>query len=155
LEGFDGDHSPIFASDKVMNKNIVLTTSNDTQCLDRCDDHNRVLIANFADAVLSILENPRHSDITYMDAGMPNGNKAVEDTLCAKYLRNRLNGHQDDYSEIRPLLLNYAGANRLRELGQLDHLEICTQLNRATVLAERTRMKLDETNEIFTIVRTV
>ncbi len=84
LEGFDFGNSPLeYTSERVKGKEIILTTTNGTRALSRCNLADRVIIGSFLNSkavcgCLMGLEQP----VVLICAGT-NGEFSLDDFLCA------------------------------------------------------------------------
>lgn len=139
LAGFDGDNSPSNLPDTVAGKIIILSTSNGTRIIDACLPGNQVLIGSFSNAS-AIIDAVRASGCetpSFWAVGLIDGTYAEEDMLCARYLYSLFSGLKPDAAAFRDEALNCSGATRLRGLNLDADLDLCTQVDRRTIVPRR------------------
>lgn len=134
--GFDYGNSPVEISDPdliLRDKIAVLRTSACTQAINYAKNAKKIYIGSFtnAEAVCDYIKKespelvtlvPVGSGLVYQEAP---DQMALEDELCAQYMKELLEGREPDFRHIRKRLMSCKGANRLRKLGQNDDLEFC------------------------------
>jgi len=139
LAGFDGDNSPSNLPDGVAGRVVILSTSNGTRIIDACLPENLVLIGSFSNAS-AIIEAIRASgcDVpSFWAVGLIDGKYAEEDMLCARYLAALYAGFAPDAALFREEALTCSGATRLRGLNLDADLDLCTQIDRRTIVPRR------------------
>jgi 2-phosphosulfolactate phosphatase len=95
---------------------------------------DELLIGSFTNAksIANYIKEKKPDEVSLITAGtMELGpyRKAIEDELCARYIKGLLEEKELDFSEIREKILESESAGRLRKLGQERDLEICLSLN--------------------------
>ncbi len=114
---------------------VILTTSNGTQGLAAARHAAEVVTGSFvnAGAVAAYIRqcDPARISLVCMGSG---GRPALEDTLCAEYLRDLLKGPAPAFETMRTEILNSAGALRFRQAQSGDmppeDLALCLALDR-------------------------
>jgi len=139
LAGFDGDNSPSNLPADVAGRVVILSTSNGTRIIDACLPENDVLIGSFANAA-ALVEALRAGGCetpSFWAVGLIDGQFAEEDMLCARYLYSLFAGLVPDGAAFRVAALSCSGATRLRGLNLDADLDLCTQIDRATIVPRR------------------
>ena len=136
IPGFALGNSPIgVLKSEWAGRPVILTTSNGTQGLAAARHAAEVVTGSFvnADAVAAYIRQrgPARISLVCMGSG---GHPALEDTLCAEYLRDLLKGLAPAFETTRAEILNSAGALRFRQARSgdmpLEDLELCLALDR-------------------------
>jgi 2-phosphosulfolactate phosphatase len=132
VDGFDMGNSPHEASMlDVGGKHVILTTSGGTQAIALTNQAERILIGSFgnAEALAKLLRRKAPSIVTWLAVGTEAVSKAVEDELCALYLKGILEEEPQDSDDMRSRILKGEGAERLRRLGQESDFPYCLTTN--------------------------
>jgi len=138
-EGFDGDNSPSRAQRTALGgKSVILTTSAGTQAVHRLGRAGQVFFGSFANAaaLTLALKAIGPSTVNLLAMGFRGREPAVEDDLCAEYLRASLLDRPPAYGPMRERILAGAGAELLRRLGLEEDLEFCTRLDSHTIVPQ-------------------
>ena len=147
--GFDSGNSPEQISQMhLRNKRIILSTSAGSKGILAAKKAAKIIIASFANAraVTEYIQKLKVSQVTLVPIGLDAKEKALEDELCAEYLKSKLQGLAVDFEQIRRQIWSSPGAKHLRSLGQTDDLEISLQLDLWTALPEYERVSQKITN---------
>lgn len=132
IDGFDMGNSPSEASAmNVYGKHVILTTSGCTQAIAHARKAERIVVGSFgnAEALVRALEEMGPPLVTWLAVGTEAVRRAIEDELCATYLKGMLEGKDQDLGSIMSRILMGEGADRLRRLGQEDDFSHCLALN--------------------------
>lgn len=128
VEGFDMGNSPYEASQVDLGaKAVVLTTSGGTRAICRARKAERIVIGSFgnAQALVNMLKQIHPPVLTWLAVGNEGVSTAIEDELCAQYLKKMLEGKPQQSGAMRSKILDGEGAKRLRRLGQEDDFSYC------------------------------
>lgn len=103
VPGFDYGNSPtqLKAAD-VRGKTIVHTTSAGTQGIANARMADEIITGSFvnAEAIASYIRRRKPEIVSLVCMGLGGEREADEDTLCADYIRHRLEGRTVDFSKI-------------------------------------------------------
>ena len=141
IEGFHYSNSPLeYTRETIEGKTLVMTTSNGTKAITRCESANNILIGAMVNAKATarrILE--LNNDVVIVNAGT-GGEFSIDDFLCSGYIIHCvLNGVQAELSDIAITshyiyknnedihsFIKYASHyKRITELGLEADLEYC------------------------------
>ncbi|MBI5324733.1 MAG: 2-phosphosulfolactate phosphatase [Ignavibacteriae bacterium] len=111
--GFDLGNSPSeFINEIVLNKTLIMTTTNCTNAISKIKNNGEVLIGCFVNfsSVLNYIHSKVEEnaiDITFVCAG-DNGEQSFEDTICSgAYINSIVNRYENCYlSEVSKFALN-------------------------------------------------
>jgi len=97
-------------------------------------DISELLIGSFVNArsIASYVKEKPPKEVTLIalgTLGFGRWRKAIEDELCANYIKKFLGEREADFSKIKSKILKGEGAARLLKLGQVKDLEICLKLD--------------------------
>ena len=132
VAGFDLGNSPCEVS--MMNlsgKHVILTTSGCTQAIGHARKAESIVVGSFGNAV-ALVKMLRELDppvVTWLAVGTEAIRRAVEDEVCATYLKGMLEGEHQDHSSARSKILTGEGAERLKRLGQQGDFSYCLATN--------------------------
>lgn len=129
-EGFDCGNSPAEVSNlDLRGKVVVFTTSAGTRAIVNAKNADEIIIASYAnaEAVAGYIKNENPDKVTLIAIGLDAHKKVEEDELCARYIKELLEGKKTDYESMKQVILRSDGADRLRSLNQLDDLKFCTE----------------------------
>jgi len=132
VAGFDMGNSPYEASRMdLAGKHVILTTSAGTRAIWHARRAERIVIGSFgnADALVKMLKQMNPLLVTWLAVGTEAVSGAIEDELCAVYMKGMLEGEPQDFSSIRVKILTGEGAERLRRLGQENDFSYCLATN--------------------------
>lgn len=134
---FDGDNSPSAAGRLIRpGASPILTTSAGTRAVGRLSGADTVLFGSFANAtaVARAVEEIGARPLTLVPMGLDAREPAVEDDEAALWIARLVNGEPQDFPSVRRRLLDCDGARRLRRLGQIEDLELCTRLDSVPIV---------------------
>ena len=132
VQGFDMGNSPHEASQSnLAGRDVILSTSGGTRAIRCVREADRILIGSFgnAHALLDNLRRSRPSLVTWLAVGAEGVSRAVEDDLCAEYLKGVAEGKQQNWDAMMKKIMDGEGADRLRRLGQEDDFPYCLTLD--------------------------
>jgi 2-phosphosulfolactate phosphatase len=132
VAGFDMGNSPYEATKTdLVGKHVILTTSAGTQAIWHARRAERIVVGSFgnADALVRTLKQMNPFLVTWLAVGTEAVSGAIEDELCAVYLKGTLEGEPQDIRPIRVKILTGEGADRLRRLGQENDFSYCLATN--------------------------
>jgi 2-phosphosulfolactate phosphatase len=128
VEGFDMGNSPREASQRdLAGRGVILSTSGGTRAIQSIREADRILVGSFgnARALVDNLKRSEASHVTWLAVGTEGVSRAVEDDLCAEYLKGISEGKARSPNTMREEILSGEGAARLRRLGQEDDFSYC------------------------------
>ncbi|MBW1741847.1 MAG: 2-phosphosulfolactate phosphatase [Deltaproteobacteria bacterium] len=128
IDGFDMGNSPHDASQmNLAGKDVILTTSGGTRATRHARNAERILIGSFgnARALVDMLRQSDTPSVTWLAVGTEGVSRAIEDDLCAKYLKGIAEGKPQNPDGMIKKILDGEGAARLRRLGQEDDFSYC------------------------------
>jgi len=136
LPGFDWGNSPSLLKAAVLaNQTVVLTTSNGTQGLAAARSAAEILTGGFvnAGAVAAYIRDRAASQVSLVCMGS-GGRPALEDTLCALYLKAALEGRPLAIEPLRQAIGRSTGAAIFKrgDCADMppDDLRLCLELDR-------------------------
>ncbi len=102
IEGFDFSNSPLeYTKDKVLNKTVILSTTNGTRALNLCKKAHLILIGSMINGLAvskKLIE--LNKEVVFVNAGT-NGEFSMDDFICAGYMiDNILKEKQCEMSDI-------------------------------------------------------
>ncbi len=114
-EGFDHGNSPT-QIEKVdfTNKTIIQTTSAGTQGIANAINADEIITGSFVNvqAIIDYIKKQNPEAVSLVAMGSAGVHIADEDTLCAEYIKNALEGKTNDFSQIVNHLRNYSSAQK-------------------------------------------
>jgi len=129
---FDGGNSPSEVGRLVEpGASPILTTSAGTQAVEHLVGAETILVASFANAnaVAEVAARLGPAPVTLLPMGLEARTSAAEDDEAADWIAGLLGGESQDFEPVHRRLLACDGAERLRRLGQIRDLEMCTELD--------------------------
>lgn len=141
IEDFDCSNSPLeYTKEEVLNKTVVLSTTNGTRALNLCKSADLILIGSMINglAVSKKLEKT-DKDIVFVNAGT-NGEFSMDDYICAGYMIHELLKEKsyelsdiaktakyiyENNKDIVSFIKNARHFNVLISLGLQDDLKYC------------------------------
>jgi 2-phosphosulfolactate phosphatase len=127
-EGFDMGNSPHEASHAdVAGRDVILSTSGGTRAIGHARGADRILVGSFGNvsALVNNLKQSKTALVTWLAVGTEGVTRAVEDDLCAEYLKGTADGKPQNRDAIIEKIMNGEGAERLRRLEQEDDFSCC------------------------------
>ncbi|MDO4535081.1 MAG: 2-phosphosulfolactate phosphatase family protein [Clostridium perfringens] len=102
IEGFDFSNSPLeYTKEKILNKTVVLSTTNGTRALNLCKGADLILIGSMINGLAvakKLIE--LNKDVVFINAGT-NGEFSMDDFICTGYMiDNLLNEKSCEVSDI-------------------------------------------------------
>lgn len=152
IEGFDFGNSPLeYTKDKILNKTILLSTSNGTQAVKKAMDAKIMIAASFLNlnSVVDFMEKT-NEDFIVISSGT-NGHFSLDDGLCAGLIFHELRKRQsiltttdfgellslpfgkDSYS-LTELLSNTFHLNYLKSKGFTADVDYCLSINQLNLI---------------------
>ena len=128
IDGFDMGNSPHDASKmNLVGKDIILTTSGGTRATWHARNAERILVGSFgnARALVGMLRQSDSPSVTWLAVGTEGVSRAIEDDLCADYLKGIAEGKPQELDAMTKKIMDGEGAARLRRLGQEDDFSYC------------------------------
>jgi 2-phosphosulfolactate phosphatase len=128
VDGFDMGNSPHEASQRDLGgKGVILSTSGGTRAIRAVRNADRILVGSFgnARALVDNLRRSKASLVTWLAVGTEGVSRAIEDDLCAEYLKGIVEGKSRDRAAMIEKIMEGEGAERLRSLGQEDDFSHC------------------------------
>jgi 2-phosphosulfolactate phosphatase len=135
-EGFDFGNSPTqIASANLTGASIVHTTSSGTQgLLAAANGATTVLTGSFvnADAIVKYIQNNPTEHVSLCCMGYALKYPTEEDTLCAEYIKSRLEGREFDMDAARELIKKTSGRRFFEghEHAPESDFHLCLELNK-------------------------
>lgn len=128
VEGFDMGNSPHEASQTdVAGRDVILSTSGGTRAIRHVRGADRIVVGSFgnARALVDNLKQRKVPLVTWLAVGTEGVSRAVEDDLCAEYLKGMAEGKPRNRDAMIKEIMRGEGAERLRRLGQEDDFSYC------------------------------
>ena len=145
IEGFDFSNSPLeYAQNKVLNKTVILSTTNDTRALNLCKKADLILIGSMINGLAvskKLLE--LNKDVVFVNAGT-NGEFSMDDFICAGYMIDNILKEKycemsdiaktakyvyENNTDIISFIKNARHFDVLTSLGLQDDLNYCCSKN--------------------------
>jgi 2-phosphosulfolactate phosphatase len=139
IDGFDMGNSPHEATEQnVEGKHVIFTTSAGTQGIVHAEGAERILVGSFGnvDALTRELVDAYCQEVVLLAIGTEGLRKAVEDEMCALYLKSVLEGKPENMSHIIEAIHKGEGAQRLKNLGQEKDFPYCLNTNIFDIVPE-------------------
>ena len=137
MPGFDFGNSPSHIREEdFTGKTLVHTTSAGTQGIVNAGLANEILTGSFvnAGAIIKYIRNVKPDDISLVCMGYSALYPADEDTFCAEYIKNELEGRKNDFMTMVSTIRQGSGS-RFFEAGKQDYapssdFDLCLNLDR-------------------------
>jgi len=113
VPGFDFGNSPSAIKDfDFSDKTVVHTTSSGTQGIINALHADEIITGSFvnADAVARYIRSKKPSAVSLVCMGYACQYPVEEDTFCAEYIRDFLNGKGSDFEVMKKIIRNTSGA---------------------------------------------
>lgn len=137
LPGFDFGNSPAHVEHiSFTGKTIIHTTSAGTQGIVNAQKAEEILTGSFvnASAIVRYIKTYEPSVVSLVCMGYSATEPTDEDTFCAEYIRNELEGKPTDFEKMVELLRTGSGRRLLDPVNQLHSpardFDLCLALNR-------------------------
>ncbi len=136
-EGFDYGNSPSQLPDKGLEgKTIVHTTSSGTQGIAAAVNASEIITGSFvnASAIIDYIRSKNPGQVSLVCMGYACEYPTDEDTLCAEYIFQQLNGLSSDYSKMVETIRKGSGSRFFDASKQAwsprEDFDLCLNLNR-------------------------
>jgi len=161
LEGFDFGNSPSQLSHHDFSGiTVVQTTSAGTQGLLRAENADEIITGSFvnADAIVRYIRSRNPEDVSLVCMGYAAERPIEEDSYCAEYIRNSLEGLETDYHSMSDNIRETSGRRFFRadtqDYSPSTDFYLCLHLNRFNFVLRATKtdlgadlMRIDENME--------
>ncbi len=135
--GFDFGNSPsLLQKEKIKGKTIIHTTSSGTQGITCATYADEIITGSFvnAGAIIRYIQKKQPEMVSLVCMGYACEYPTDEDTLCAKYIKNELEGMPSNFDKMIEIIRNGSGARFFDEEKQSwspkKDFELCLNLNR-------------------------
>lgn len=136
MPGFDFGNSPTH----IMNENfrgkiLVHTTSAGTQGLVNAKSASEILTGSFvnADAIVRYIRKKNPAEVSLVCMGYSALYPVEEDTFCAEYIKNELEGNENDFQRMKKIIRSGSGKRffdeEKQEYSPSSDFELCLDLN--------------------------
>lgn len=115
VKGFDYGNSPFLIKDiDFSDKTIIMTTSAGTQGIINASCADELLFGSFvnAKATINYINHQNPKIVTLVAMGEAGLEKSDEDELCAKYIKDSLDGKAPNFDDIKEYLKAYKSSKR-------------------------------------------
>ncbi len=136
MPGFDFGNSPTHILDKdLKGKTLVHTTSAGTQGLVNAKSADEILTGSFvnAGAIIQYIRNADPSEVSLVCMGYSALYPTEEDTFCAEYIKNELEGKRNDFDAMKKNIRSGSGLRFFEAEKQAyspsSDFELCLDLN--------------------------
>ncbi len=146
LPGFAYGNSPaeIYSHSHVFtHKTVILTTSAGAKGIVSAKQATEVIIGAFANAqaVVHYIQEKKPQIVTFVAIGTNAKTKALEDTLCARFLASLLRGKPAAFQPMHTAILKTNAARDLKRLGYNADLFFCLQKNTVRLVPKVKRIR--------------
>ncbi|MHA1597070.1 MAG: 2-phosphosulfolactate phosphatase [Candidatus Asgardarchaeia archaeon] len=142
IEGFDKGNSPLeFLSDDVVDKKIILKTTNGTPLVRKLRHSRKIFACSLlnlsatANAVCKVLDELGDARILIAEAGTK-GLFTEEDHLCATLLSQKIIGLELKLDDVTGYMVNTPNGKKLIEKGFYDDVKFCSKIDRFDIVVE-------------------
>ncbi len=136
-EGFDFGNSPAqLIAYNIKAKTMVHTTSSGTQGIANANNADEIITGSFvnAGAIVRYLRKKQPEIVSLVCMGYACEYPTDEDTLCAKYIKNELEGNKNNFSKMVETIKDGDGARFFNPEKQSwspqKDFELCLEINR-------------------------
>ena len=115
VKGFDYGNSPFEIKDvDFKGKTVVMTTSGGTQGIVNAENADEIMVGSFvnANATINHIKEMNPEIVTLVAIGSYGTEIRDEDGLCAKYIKESLEGKNPNFNEIKKYLRSYESSQR-------------------------------------------
>jgi 2-phosphosulfolactate phosphatase len=155
VDGFDFGNSPFLIKDiNFKGKTIIMTTSAGTQGIFNAKDADDLLFGSFVNvgATINYIKHQNPEIVTLVAMGESGQKKSDEDELCAKYIKESLEGNAPNFDEIIEFLKDYKSSKKFLNDSHPDlpkgDFYCAMQLNKFEFI-----MKINRHNEHLSIIK--
>jgi 2-phosphosulfolactate phosphatase len=135
--GFDFGNSPSqLTKEKTETKTIVHTTSSGTQGIVNANLADEIVTGSFvnAGAIVRYIQQKQPENVSLVCMGYACEYPTDEDTLCAEYIKNELEGIPNDFKKMVEIIRDGSGARffdpEKQDWSPQDDFFLCLDLNR-------------------------
>lgn len=135
--GFDFGNSPsLLLKEQIKGRTIVHTTSSGTQGIANATNANEIITGSFvnAGAIIHYIQKKQPKTVSLVCMGYACEYPTDEDTFCAQYIKNELEGIATNFKEMIEILKRGSGArffdSKKQEWSPKADFEMCLHLNR-------------------------
>ncbi|WP_319479638.1 2-phosphosulfolactate phosphatase [uncultured Draconibacterium sp.] len=136
-EGFDFGNSPTHINDAAITaKTMVQTTSSGTQGITSAINADEIITGSFvnAGAIINYIQNINPEEVSLVCMGFACQYPTAEDTLCAEYIKNELEGQPNDFAAMVQKIKETDGARffdpATESWSPESDFHLCMDLNR-------------------------
>lgn len=136
-EGFDFGNSPTHINDAAISaKTMVQTTSSGTQGIANAINADEIITGSFvnAGAIINYIRKTNPKEVSLVCMGFALQYPTAEDTLCAEYIKNELEGRPNDFPAIVQQIKETDGARffdpATESWSPESDFHLCMDLNR-------------------------
>ncbi|WP_347838976.1 2-phosphosulfolactate phosphatase [uncultured Draconibacterium sp.] len=136
-EGFDFGNSPTHINAaKISAKTMIHTTSSGTQGISNATQASEILTGSFvnAGAIVQYIQKTRPSEVSLVCMGFACQYPTNEDTFCAEYIKNELEGKPNDFRAMVKRIKETDGARFFDPANQSwspeSDFHLCMDVNR-------------------------
>jgi len=134
--GFDFGNSPsLLSSARLSGKTIVHTTSSGTQGIEAALRADEIITGSFvnAAAIVQYIRSQNPETVSLVCMGYACEYPTDEDTLCAEYIKNELQGLDNDFARMKEIIRRGPGKRFFepghQEWAPSNDFELCLQRN--------------------------
>lgn len=135
--GFDFGNSPSqLITEKIKGKTIVHTTSSGTQGIANAKNADEIITGSFvnAGAIVKYIQQKQPKTVSLVCMGYACEYPTDEDTLCAEYIKNELEGVPNNFNEMVEIIRKGSGARffdpEKQSWSPQADFDLCLNLNR-------------------------
>jgi 2-phosphosulfolactate phosphatase len=156
--GFDFGNSPSqLRGQNIERKTLIHTTSSGTQGIEAAADAQQIITGSFvnAGAIVRYIQYRQPKIVSLVCMGYACEYPTDEDTLCAEYIRNQLNGFSNDYEKMKEIIREGTGKRFFDAESQLwapeQDFDLCLDLNSFDFVLEAIRGKNMHTLQMINV----
>jgi 2-phosphosulfolactate phosphatase len=148
MPGFDFGNSPThILNEDFKGKTLVHTTSAGTQGLVNADHADEILTGSFvnADAIVRYIRESAATEVSLVCMGYSALHPIEEDTFCAEYIKNELEGKENKFDEMKKIIRLGSGKRffdpEKQDYAPSSDFELCLDLNRFGFVVMANKLK--------------
>ena len=148
VEGFHFGNSPSQVEhEDFIGRTVVQTTSAGTRGLVNATGADEILTGSFvnADAIADYIRNRKPSHVSLVCMGYSAQYPIEEDSFCAEYIRDRLDGKEPDYGRMTEIIRKSSGKRFFLAENQghspTTDFYLCLDINRFNFVLKATRLE--------------
>ena len=147
IPGFDFGNSPTqILNEDFAGKTLVHTTSAGTQGLVNAINADEILTGSFvnANAIVNYILKNQPKEVSLVCMGYSALHPIEEDTFCAEYIKNELEGKENKFDQMKEIIRSGSG-KRFFEAEKQDYapssdFELCLDLNRFSFVVKASKL---------------